>query len=163
MVVIGLDGARPELVRDHSTGAMRTLVTEGAHTWRAEASVPSVTHVNFAGILTSSRPEKHGIDQLAWDKAVILKVKAPTIFEVLAAHERSGAAFLGHEKLYPSETPARGTHFVHSPHGANQAAPLAASWMREHKPAFTFIYFGNLDGVGHTHGWMSAEQIAAMK
>jgi hypothetical protein len=168
VVVIGLDGCRPELLRDHSTGALRMFRDEGAFTWAAEAAVPSVTQVNFAGILTGCAPAKHGIDQVAWDHETSpkLKVKVTTIFEVLAQNRRTAAAFLGHEKLYPVETAAAAAsaniHFEHSPHGTKAAAPLAARYLREHRPAFLFVYFGDLDGAGHTHGWMSPEQIAAM-
>lgn len=167
VVVIGLDGCRPELLRDHATGPLQKLWEKGAFSWTAEAAVPSVTQVNFASILTGCTPAKHGIDQVAWDHDTSpkLKVKVTTIFEVLAQNKRSGAAFLGHEKLYPVETAsatAAGIYFAHSPHGAKAAAPLAARYLREHQPAFTFIYFGDLDGAGHRDGWMSPQQIATM-
>jgi predicted AlkP superfamily pyrophosphatase or phosphodiesterase len=167
VVVIGLDGCRPELLLEHSSGALKKFWQEGAFTWSAEAAVPSVTQVNFASILTGCTPTKHGINQVAWDHETSpkLKVKVTTIFEVLAQHKRSGAAFLGHEKLYPVETAAAaeaGIHFVHSPHGTKAAAPLAARHLREHQPAFTFVYFGDLDGAGHRDGWLSPQQIATM-
>src|SRR3954468_21289181 len=164
VVVIGLDGCRPELLRDHSTGGLRMLWEEGAYTWDAEAALPSVTQVNFASILTSCTPTKHGIDQVAWDHEASpkLRVNVTTIFEVLAARRLEAVAFLGHEKLYPVEKPAATTRFEHSPHGAKAAAPLAARVLRDQQPAFTFIYFGDLDGAGHQFGWLSAEQIAKM-
>src|SRR5262249_9432798 len=97
VVVIGLDGCRPELLRDHATGPLQKLWQKGAFAWTAEAAVPSVTQVNFAGIMTGCTPAKHGIDQVAWDHETSpkLKVKVTTIFEVLAQNKRSGAAFLG--------------------------------------------------------------------
>lgn len=164
VVVIGLDGCRPELLRDHATGALKALWTNGAYTWEAEAVVPSVTQVNFASMLTSCTPAQHGIDQVAWDHDTSsrLRVKVTTIFEALASRGLSGVAFLGHEKLYPVEKPAAGIEFLHSPHGAKAAAPLAAEYLREHRPAFAFVYFGDLDGAGHQHGWLSPEQVAAM-
>jgi predicted AlkP superfamily pyrophosphatase or phosphodiesterase len=164
VVVIGLDGCRPELLRDHSTGALRSLWEEGAYTWNAEAAVPSVTQVNFASMLTSCGPEKHGIDQVAWDheSSPKLRVKVTTIFEVLASQRMSAVALLGHEKLYPVEKPAPGVHFEHSPHGAKSAAPLAAQMLRDRQPAFSFIYFGDLDGAGHRSGWLSDDQVATM-
>lgn len=167
VVVVGLDGCRPELLAEHSTGALKQLWQEGAYTWRAEAALPSVTQVNFAGIFTGCSPAKHGIDQVAWDheSSPKLKVKVTTLFEVLAQNALTGAAFLGHEKLYPAETEAAaraGIHFVHSPHAARGAATMAAKYLREHQPNFTFVYFGDLDGAGHTHGWMSPPQVATM-
>ena len=161
VVVIALDGCRPELIRDHSTHALRRLWQEGACTWEAEAAVPSVTQVNFASILTSCAPAKHGIDQVAWDHATSpnLRVKVTTIFEVLAASQLGAVAMLGHEKLYPVEKPAVGTEFVHSPQGVQAAGPLAAKLLREKQPRFAFVYFGDFDGAGHANGWLSPEQI----
>lgn len=164
VVIIGLDGCRPEIMRDQATGALRELWQEGAYTWEAEAAVPSVTQVNFASMLTSCLPQKHGIDQVAWDHAGSpkLRVKVTTIFEVLAVERLSAVAFLGHEKLYPVEKSAAGVEFIHSPHGVKSAAPLAARYLREHQPRFAFVYFGDLDGAGHTHGWLSPEQLSVV-
>ncbi len=164
VVVIALDGCRPELLREHSTGALREVWEHGSVAWDAEAAVPSVTQVNFASMLTSCAPAKHGIDQVAWDHATSprLRVKVTTLFEVLAVHQRTGLALLGHEKLYPVEKPAAGVQFEHSPHGAKAAAPLAARLLREKQPAFAVVYFGDLDGAGHRFGWLSPEQVATM-
>jgi predicted AlkP superfamily pyrophosphatase or phosphodiesterase len=163
VVVIALDGCRPELLRDHSTGALRQLWAEGAYTWEAQAVVPSVTQVNFASILTSCTPEKHGITQVAWNHDISpqLRVKVTTLFEVLATQRLGAVAMLGHEKLYPVEKVASGTIFLHSPGGTKAAAPIAAEHLQK-APAFTFVYFGDLDGEGHRSGWLSPEQIRTM-
>ncbi len=162
VVVIGLDGCRPEAFQQAAGPVLKNLWQSGAWTWQAQTSLPSVTHVNFAGILTSCLPEKHGIAEKDWKSGARPKVKVPTIFEVVAGRGLQAAGFFGHEKLYPSETETKGSHFEHSPYQARAVAPLAARYLREQKPQFCFIYMGDLDGAGHKHGWLSPEQLALM-
>lgn len=164
VVVIALDGCRPELIENHSTGALKSAWEAGAYAGKAQAVVPSVTQCNFASMLTSCQPAKHGIDRVMWDKQrdPQLRVRVPTVFTVLANSGRSAVAFLGHEKLYSVEAELPGIHFEHSPSAARDAAPQAAAYLRQHQPAFAFIYFGDLDGAGHQFGWLSNEQKAVM-
>ena len=163
VVVIGLDGCRPEAIQQAAGPVLKKLWQSGAWTWQAQTAQPSVTQVNFAGILTSCLPAGHGIQGKDWVHGGRPKVKVPTIFEVVAGQGLKAAGFFGHEKLYPSETEVKGVHFEHSPYQAHAVAPLAARYLKEQKPDFCFIYMGDLDGAGHTHGWLSAEQLALMK
>jgi predicted AlkP superfamily pyrophosphatase or phosphodiesterase len=167
VVVIGLDGCRPEAIQQAAGPVLKALWQSGAWTWQAQAALPSVTQVNFAGILTSCPPEKHGIAAKEWPADAAEnppKVKVPTIFEVVTASGMKAAGFFGHEKLYPSETTAaKGADFMHSPYQAHAVAPLAARYLAEQKPQFCFIYMGDLDGAGHKHGWLSAEQLRLME
>jgi predicted AlkP superfamily pyrophosphatase or phosphodiesterase len=163
VVVIGLDGCRPEAIQQAAGPVLKDLWQTGAWTWKAQAAKPSVTQVNFAGILTSCLPEKHGIAEKEWEHRLPFpKVKVPTIFSVIAAAKMKAAGFLGHEKLYPSETEADGIHIEHSPYQAHAVAPVAAKYLKEQRPDFCFIYMGDLDGTGHKHGWLSPEQLALM-
>jgi predicted AlkP superfamily pyrophosphatase or phosphodiesterase len=163
VIVVGLDGCRPEAIQQAAGPVLKNLWQSGAWTWKAQAAKPSVTQVNFAGILTSCLPEKHGIAEKEWEHGIrVPKVKVPTIFEVVAGAKMKAGGFLGHEKLYPSETAGEGIHIEHSPYQAHAVAPLAAKYLKEQKPDFCFIYMGDLDGAGHKHGWLSAEQLALM-
>src|SRR5690349_10870229 len=114
VIVIGLDGCRPEAIQQAAGPVLKRLWQSGAWTWKARTELPSVTQVNFAGILTSCLPEKHGITQVEWPHdpaaARLIKVKAPTIFEIVANQGLRAAGFLGHEKLYPSEIEKEGVH-----------------------------------------------------
>jgi predicted AlkP superfamily pyrophosphatase or phosphodiesterase len=163
VVVIGLDGCRPEAIEQAAGPVLKKLWQEGAWTFHAQTALPSVTHVNFAGILTGSSPQKHGIDSKEWVTGNrLLKVKAPTIFDVVAKDQGQAGGFLGHEKLYPAEGTTEGTYFEHSPYESNPAAKRGALYIKEKKPRFCFIYMGDLDGAGHKYGWLSTEQLAKM-
>lgn len=164
VVVIGLDGCRPEAIQQAGGPFLKELLQQAAWTWKASAVLPSVTHVNFASILTGSTPEQHGIAAKEWNPGDRRRVAVPTIFEVVAQGGRKAAGFLGHEKLYPAE-PEKEHPLIqieHSPYGARAVAPLAAKYLVTEKPAFCFVYMGDLDGAGHKYGWLSPEQLARM-
>ena len=42
-------------------------------------------------------------------------------------------------------------------------ARVAAEYIERERPAFCFVYMGDLDGAGHRHGWLSPEQLARME
>lgn len=164
VVVVGIDGCRPELILEAGGPMVESLWKEGAYTLKAQAVLPSVTHVNFASILSGSIPEKHGINERDWDKGgEIPKVKVTTVFEVVAKNGMKAAGFFGHEKLYPSEVDMEDVYIEHSPHNAIRAAEMAADFLLSEKPQYCFVYMGDLDGAGHKYGWLSEEQYAAME
>jgi predicted AlkP superfamily pyrophosphatase or phosphodiesterase len=165
VVLIGLDGCRPEAIQQAAGPVLKGLWEEGAWSWSATAVLPSVTQVNFASILTSSVPEKHGISSKEWTPGMRPKLAATTIFELVAQNGFTAAGFLGHEKLYPSEPVEEkpGIYIEHSKYDAKAVAPVAAKYLKEQKPHFCFIYMGDLDGAGHKYGWLSPEQLQCME
>lgn len=164
VLLIGLDGARADAVRDHAGPALRSLIDSGTACWNGQAELPSVTQVNWASILTGSTPAVHGIDHHPVTEADLAtkRVNVPTLFDVIADHGGTTAGFLGHWKLYPNDTARPRTHVVHSPYEAKTVAPLAADYIVANRPTFAFVYLGDLDGLGHRHGWMSPEYLAGL-
>src|SRR5690349_8025073 len=63
VLLIGLDGARADAIRDNAGPAIKSLIDNGTVCWNAQAVKPSVTQVNWASILTGCKPATHGIDQ----------------------------------------------------------------------------------------------------
>jgi len=169
VVVIGLDGCRPEAIQRAGGPVLKGLIAEGAVCWHAKAVTPSVTQVNWSSMLSGSTPAKTGIDKHPIEPQELagMKVKVPTVFESLAGAGKSSAGLLGHWKLYPLEKPVTPQwrdliHFEHSPGGSTPAGDVAAKYIEAHKPTFLFVWFGDLDGAGHKYGWLSPEQLAKM-
>lgn len=157
VLLVGIDGARADAIRDHPGPAMRSLIRSGTVCWQAEAVLPSVTQVNWASILTGCSPSRHGIDRhpISEEELSGVRVKVPTLFDLVARSGRHAAGFIGHWKLHPVESSTPGALVRRSPYEAQRVAPLAAKYIEQHRPAFCFVWFGNLDGIGHQHGWMS--------
>jgi len=164
VVVIGLDGCRPEAISQADAPVLQQLARDGAVCWKAQGVKPTVTQVNWAAMLTGCSPSKNGIDRHPVTEATLGKIAArtPSIFQVAGAQGLASVAFLGHWKLYSLETEAPGIRFEHSPYEARHAAALAAEYFRRNRPALCFVYMGDLDGAGHKFGWLSPEQLKAM-
>jgi predicted AlkP superfamily pyrophosphatase or phosphodiesterase len=165
VLIVGLDGCRPDLLRYHAGTNINRLIKEGSVCWHAQADVPSVTQVNWSSILTGCSPDVHGIDkaQVTEDELAAMKLKVPTVFEMIAENGGTAVGLLGHWKLYPLERNApTGTHFEHSPYQSTEAAAVAAHYIEHDQPPLLFVYMGDLDGLGHRYGWMSDEQIRRM-
>jgi len=63
VVIISIDGLRPEFYLDDSWGApeLRALLKAGSHARAAEGVFPTVTYPNHATIVTGVRPARHGV------------------------------------------------------------------------------------------------------
>jgi predicted AlkP superfamily pyrophosphatase or phosphodiesterase len=61
VVVVGLDGCRPEAIPTAAGPTLEGLLGGTAWAWAAKAAHPTVTHVTSAGILTGCTPDKQGV------------------------------------------------------------------------------------------------------
>ena len=164
VLLIGLDGARADAIRDHAGPAVRSLIDNGTCCWRAKAVKPSVTQVNWASILTGCRPATHGIEMNPTTEAQLdtVKVKVPTLFDLVALNGGSAVGFLGHWKLYPNETKTPGARTLRSSYESRVVGGDAAKYLVAERPTFAFVYIGDLDGIGHREGWMSPAYLAGL-
>lgn len=166
VLLIGLDGARADAIRDHAGPAIRSLIDTGTSCWRTQAVKPSVTQVNWASILTGCRPETHGIDKHPITEAELaaMPLKVPTLFDLVAraGDGRSAVGFLGHWKLYPNETRTPGATTFRSSYESTVVGDVAAKYLVQNQPTFAFVYLGDLDGLGHREGWMSPAYLAGL-
>lgn len=164
VLLVGLDGARADAIRDHAGPALRSLIDSGSSCWETEATVPSVTQVNWASILTGSTPSRHGIDRhpIKEEELGRMPLRVPTLFDQIAEHGYHAAGFFGHWKVYPSESRHPNVHIERSSYESARVASRAADYISQHRPIFTFVYMGDLDGLGHRHGWMSPGYIAGI-
>ena len=166
VLIIGLDGCRPDIIRLHAGPNLRSLIDNGAVFWNGQSDLPSVTQVNWTSILAGSSAERHGIDRHPIDRRELdeMRPTVPTLFEVLARQGLACVGFLGHWKLHPTmRVPAEHATLIHSPYEARNVSPLAARHILEDKPVVCFVWMGDLDGIGHQDGWMSQAQIDAMQ
>lgn len=165
VVIVGLDGCRPEAIRQAEAPVMQQLAREGAVCWKARAVQPTVTQVNWAAMLTGCMPEKNGINQHPVTEATLGKISSnsPSIFQLAAANNLSSVAFLGHWKLFALETNTPNIRFEHSPYEARNVSAIAAEHLARNRPALCFVYMGDLDGAGHKFGWLSSEQLNVAK
>jgi len=179
--IISIDGGSPEVMQRSQMPVLKKLATEGAHTWRAQTIIPSLTLPAHTSMLTGVRQDKHQITWNSWSPTNGV-VRVPTVFTAAHSVGFSTAMFVWKEKFRHLLQPGTVDVFNYNRDasvevaksesgGANMkkegnvstqvVAAEAADYIVRHKPNLCFIHFADPDSIGHTFGWGSPEQIKA--
>lgn len=159
VVIISVDGLRPDALDLTDTPALDNLRTNGAYSAHAKAILPSNTMPNHASMLGGMTPDKHGI---LWNLpyAEAPHINGPTLFSV--AHEAglSTAMVVGKAKLEylvidNSVDQFIGNDLFDDMTVKNQAITVIGAGL----PNILFIHFPQVDTVGHDAGWLSPGQL----
>ncbi len=164
VVLISIDGLRPDGLEQAATPALDRLRERGAGTDAVRSVMPSVTLPCHMSMFHSVPPERHGITTNVWTPQVR---PIAGLMDVAAAAGLSTAAFFNWEQLRDLWRPgaAGSLGFLrncHQPAGDLEVAELAAAHLRREPPGLIFVYLGCVDVAGHDHGWMSAPYLAAV-
>jgi len=166
VVIISVDGLRPDLLLLAEAPVLHGLIAQGAYTMWARTVAAAVTLPAHASMLTGVTPGKHGIE---WNRDLALGApiypQVPTIFELATRAGYRTALVAGKAKFDTLNKPGtvafatilggdRGTD-------ANVAAE-AVTVIEQHQPDLLFIHFPGVDAAGHAKGWGSPEQLAAI-
>ncbi len=179
--IISIDGGKPAVIAQSDMPVLKQLVTEGAHTWVADTTYPSITLPSHTSMLTGVGPTKHRVLWNEWIPSNGL-VTVPTIFVEAKKAGLSTAMLVGKEKFRHLDlpgtldvfdfNPAETTNVMKTMAGetkpmredtvlAAKVARNAARYIVEKKPSLCFIHFTDTDNTGHKYGWGSPEQIKA--
>ncbi|HEV2148180.1 MAG TPA: ectonucleotide pyrophosphatase/phosphodiesterase [Longimicrobiaceae bacterium] len=158
VVVISLDGLRPDAIRRFRAGTLMRLMREGSYTLNARTIMPSKTLPSHTSMLTGLEPEDHGITWNTDRTHSHGTVEVPTIFAAAHAKGLKTAAFFSKTKFHHLEAP-RSLSFVNSPTSgklsAGQTVREVRKYLRTEKPNLMFVHIGEPDYAGHFWGWMS--------
>lgn len=188
VVVIGIDGLRPDRLLLADTPVMHGLIKTGAYSMWMRTTALAVTLPSFTSMMTGVNPRKHGID---WDREMPLAApfysKVPTIFELASRVGYVTAMTAGKSKFSALTKPDTITHVFlpkvdpavtiaslgkpdKSPEGLAFTAQEkvadevvvteAVKFIESFKPNFLFVHLPSVDTVGHDKGWGSPEQLA---
>ncbi|MDP2989507.1 MAG: alkaline phosphatase family protein, partial [Kiritimatiellota bacterium] len=125
VVIVSMDGARPDYVLSAPTSNMHAMAEQGAFTWWAQTVNPSVTLTSHASMLSGCQPAKHGIDWNSWQPEKGF-VKTSTCFELVKKSGGSTAMFVGKEKLQHIAKPGTVDKFEWVKGSAEKIATVAA-------------------------------------
>jgi predicted AlkP superfamily pyrophosphatase or phosphodiesterase len=159
VLVVSIDGLRPDAIERFGLGAIQRLMAEGSFTLHARTILPSKTLPSHTSMITGRAPEFHGITfNRARDEEGIVAV--PTMFEL--AHEQGyhTAAFYSKAKFRHLDRHGSYDHrqapaFNTDNWMATRTVPDAVQYMRHHRPNLLFVHIGEPDYAGHRTGWMS--------
>lgn len=163
VVIVSIDGGRPDVILMSNAPNLRHIAANGAYTWWAQTIDPSSTLPAHCSMLTGCKPNKHGITWNDKFRPEAGYVRTSTCFE-LAKRARLGTAmFVAKSKLQHIAKPGTVDEFKVVGGGARAVAEAAAKYFAARRPALMFVHFGDPDGAGHSRGWGSPEQRAAIE
>lgn len=168
VVVISIDGLRPDLALRADMPNLRSLMAAGAFTFWAKTTALSVTLPSHTSMLTGFTPAKHGID---WNRDLPLREAVypmrPTVLELATSAGLVTAMVAGKSKFAALDKPGTISH-VFVPEGLNSSvgddvvAAKAVEMIDRYRPVLLFVHFPGVDRWGHESGWGSNEQLAAI-
>lgn len=169
VVLISIDGLRPDLALRANMPTLRRMLRDGAYTFWAKTTEVSITLPSHTSMVTGVTPDKHGVtwnDDLPAGEKVYPRY--PTVMEMAKNAGYVTAMVAGKSKfsaldkpgtLDYSLLPSRDVGLVGVDAIASQVEELIAA----HKPDLLFIHFPDVDIAGHLKGWGSPDQIAAVE
>jgi len=167
VVIISIDGLRPDCILLANTPTLHALVHGGAYTFWAKTTAVSITLPSHTSMVTGVVPRKHGIE---WNVDLPLKQpvypKVPTVMEMATGAGYVTAMIAGKIKFEFLDKPGTITHVFLPPEekgNDEMVATEAERMITEFRPALTFIHFPDVDTVGHAKGWGSHEQLAQIE
>ncbi|MCA9514291.1 MAG: alkaline phosphatase family protein, partial [Myxococcales bacterium] len=152
VLVVGLDGLRPDVLELVSTPNLDRLAAEGAVSWDARAASVTLSGPGWTTLLTGVEADKHGV----YNNAIKPQSDGwPTLFARLreARPDARTASFVAWKPLYdvlldPHEVDDRVYHSVD-----RVVVRAAVKELATEDPILTFIHLDGVDKAGHKHGF----------
>jgi predicted AlkP superfamily pyrophosphatase or phosphodiesterase len=166
VLIVSIDGLRPDLALRADTPTIHELIKEGSFTFWARTTAESVTLPSHTSMLTGVTPVRHGI-QWNTDLPLIHPVYPlfPTIFELVKQAGYTTAMAAGKSKFINLARP--GTldwYFIPQTVSTedSQVIEQALTILLAHQPDVFFVHLPSVDNVGHAAGWSSGKQMQAI-
>ena len=166
VMVVSIDGLRPDLALRADTPTIHSLLDAGAFTLWAQTTEMSITLPSHVSMMTGVTPKKHRID---WNADVPAGrdpyPAVPTLFELAKANGYTTAVVAGKKKFETFNRPgALDWHSVpvQDKVEGTEVGQNAVAVIRDHQPQVMFVHFPGVDNAGHSKGWASPEQMAAI-
>ncbi len=162
VVLVLIDGLRPDALTVTPTPAIHSLMARGASTLQAQTVMPSITLPCHMSLFHSVPPTRHGITTNQWQA---MARPLPGLADVAAQQYKKCAFFYNWEELRDLSRPGSlvfsycNNNAYTNMAGDGLIVDAAASFITSDQPDFAFVYLGTVDTIGHVAGWMSAEYL----
>jgi len=168
VVVVVLDGLRPDAIPRFDLTHITALARRGASTMLGRTVSPSVTACAMASLLTGADPERHGLQS---EKFHLPRSRGPIdpLPRLLAKHSLPSSAFLARMPLLFTGI----AHRIASHAGIATARfrgsscaeilDTARTTLRDQRRGLILLHWPDADRAGHASGWMSDPYASAAK
>jgi hypothetical protein len=161
VVVISVDGLRPDAIRLAPAPAIMELAARGSYTWNAQTIRPSITLPSHTSMMTGTAPSEHEI--LFNDyRPIYIKETTPTALSLAKGAGARAVLVSGKEKFVTLAPPGGSDVFVWASGGDMD---VAASAVNELQGGFgvALVHLPGTDDMGHAMGWMSPAYLAQVR
>lgn len=162
VVLVILDGLRPDAIERFALPHLGRLIESGASTLGATTVSPSVTAAALTSLMTGVSPKTHG---LASDRVFIPKPRADLVPlpEYLAHHglpstgfmTEVGPLFRGIAARIGRRLGLSGLHMIGK--GAADVLAHATPTLRNQHRGLIVMHWPDADHAGHEYGWMTSQ------
>ena len=161
VILISIDGLRPDAIAQFGASTLQRLIAEGSHTLSAQTVLPSKTLPSHTSMLTGEPPERHGV---LWNTAFEDRpgtLEIPTVFGLARSSGYHTAAFFSKAKFSHLQKPGT-LDYSQAPGGwfgkwrADRTARDVETYLQKSRPNLLFVHLPDPDLAGHSDGWMSA-------
>jgi predicted AlkP superfamily pyrophosphatase or phosphodiesterase len=175
VLVIGIDGVRPDRLAAARTPTLDSLIAQGAYSDRATTRPPTVSGPGWSSMLTGVWSDKHGV--ASNDFSTSAYARFPDLLTRLE-EIRPSLATLAVLDWPPLATIASGGPLISDRLDAkllfdgdslgygladSLSAERAADLLATTAVDAAFVYLGNVDETGHAHGTLSSEYQTAIE
>ena len=162
VIVVSIDGARPDALLVAKTPTITRLWKQGAYSFRAQTISPSTTLPAHTSMLTGVPPDRHGERDNSWWPGEAT-VAVETVFSLAKSRGLKTAMVVTKQKFGFLARPGSLDHFEVVTHPTPEVVRRAVAYLRSERPHLLFIHFTDADLIGHLHGWMSSEYLIALQ
>jgi predicted AlkP superfamily pyrophosphatase or phosphodiesterase len=152
VVVISLDGARPDAILQAATPYLHQLAQRGAAHWQAQTIFPPATLPGHASMLTGQSVEQHGLahNDSLYPCPVL---EAPTFLTLAQQSGFRSAMVVGKAQLCQFHQ-SDAVDYTFAQSGDRSIVDRALELLAADYEVI-FLHFPNPDYFGHLTGWMS--------
>ena len=160
VVILSIDGLRPDAISLAPMPNLLELMQSSAYSLSAQTVYPSVTLIAHASMLGGVCPSKHGVD---WNDYLPERGYATgtDLFDIAHAAGLRTDAYVGKKKLTQVTEPSSLDNFVFV---NDRDTVIMERLIAEFPQDFgvLFIHFAITDGMGHSYGWLSPQQLSVL-
>jgi len=156
VILIVLDGVRPDRLLAANTPNMDNLVADGSYTWNAITVIPPVTISAIPSIFTGATPAVHKVEDWAG------QIYAETIVEVF---EEAGlhTAIIDQDPILGGYLATYCTGYHSRYNEFEYYTTMAINYFTQHEPFFLTIYDPEPDEMAHEYGDQSDQYRSAIE
>lgn len=165
--IIGIDGTRPDVIKQANTPNFDRLVAQGAYSEKMQSEDTSWSASGWSSVLTGVHRDKHGVTENSFSGSNLANI--PDVFKLLetSAKEIDTARVSSWDGIYKHIPTSADQDFFYnySSTGDTQTQAKTLELLANENTDALYHYFALVDVAGHDHGFHRdvSEYVSAME